>query len=296
MTWTEGVLSFKNYLKLERGLAANSVESYVRDVNKLGTFVEKDILPKAITEEDIYRFLEFLTSIGMSASSQARIVSGLKAFFEFLLLEKIRETDPTSLISTPKLARKLPEILHYEEIEAMLNSADLSTPEGIRNRAIVEVLYSSGLRVSELIDLRISSCHLDEGYLSVVGKGSKTRLVPIGQSAKEEMKFYIKSVRKSLNIKSGFEDFVFLNRRGSSLTRVMIFYIVKDLAFEAGIKKTISPHTLRHSFATHLVEGGADLRAVQEMLGHESILTTEIYTHLDRTFLMETIKEFHPRA
>lgn len=296
MLWPEVLPAFKNFLKLERGLAENSVDSYLRDIAKLASFLGNDISAAEVSEEDIHRFLTFLTDIGMSSTSQARILSGLKAFFEFMRLDRRRDNDPTYLISSPRLARKLPEVLQVEEIEAMLSCIDHSTPEGTRNRAILEVLYSSGLRVSELTGLKISQCHFEEGYLLVVGKGNKARLVPVGSAAIRYSKIYLEEVRKETEVKKGCEDHLFLNRRGAALSRVMIFYIVRDLAEKAGIRKTISPHTLRHSFATHLVEGGADLRAVQEMLGHESITTTEIYTHLDRAYLQQTLKEFHPRA
>jgi integrase/recombinase XerD len=296
MSWTDAIRSFKNFLKLERGLAENSVESYLRDVEKLSSFVQKGVSPRDISEEDLHRFLAFLTEIGMSSTSQARILSGLKAFFEFLVLERVRDTDPTYLLSSPKTVRKLPEVLHLEEIESMMDQIDFSSPEGGRNKAIIEVLYSCGLRVSELIELKITQCYFEEGYIMVIGKGNKSRLVPIGTSAIKFTNIYLKEIRPHIEIKKGYEDYVFLNRRGAGLSRVMIFYVVKDLAEKAGIHKTISPHTLRHSFATHLVEGGADLRAVQEMLGHESIITTEIYTHLDRAYLQQTLQEFHPRA
>lgn len=296
MLWSEALPAFKNFLKLERGLAENSVESYLRDITQLASFLPNDTGPEQVSEEDIHRFLAFLTEIGISSASQARILSGLKAFFEFMRLDRRRDTDPTYLISSPRLTRKLPEVLQVEEIEEMLRSIDHSTPEGTRNRAILEVMYSSGLRVSELTELKISQCHFDEGYLQVVGKGNKARLVPIGSTAVKYTGIYLEEIRNRAEVQKGYEDHLFLNRRGAALSRVMIFYIVRDLAEKAGIHKTISPHTLRHSFATHLVEGGADLRAVQEMLGHESITTTEIYTHLDRAYLQQILKEFHPRA
>lgn len=296
MLWSEVLPAFKNFLKLERGLAENSVESYLRDIAKLASFLRNDISPAEVSEEDVHRFLSFLTEIGMSSPSQARILSGLKAFFEFMRIDRRRDTDPTYLISSPRLTRKLPEVLQVEEIEDMLSCIDHSTPEGTRNRAILEVMYSSGLRVSELTGLKISQCHFEEGYLLVVGKGNKARLVPVGSAAIRYTEIYLEEVRREVEVKKGYEDHLFLNRRGAALSRVMVFYIVRDLAGKAGIRKTISPHTLRHSFATHLVEGGADLRAVQEMLGHESITTTEIYTHLDRAYLQQTLKEFHPRA
>lgn len=296
MLWPEALPAFKNFLKLERGLAENSVESYLRDIAKLASFLQEGVAPEAVSEEDIHRFLAFLTDIGMSSTSQARILSGLKAFFEFLRIDRRRDTDPTYLIAAPRMTRKLPEVLLVSEIEDMLGCIDHSTPEGTRNRAILEVMYSSGLRVSELTELKITQCHFEEGYLLVVGKGSKARLVPVGSAAIKYSEIYLEEVRKRMDVKKGFEDHLFLNRRGAALSRVMVFYVVRDLAEKAGIQKSISPHTLRHSFATHLVEGGADLRAVQEMLGHESITTTEIYTHLDRAYLQQTLKEFHPRA
>lgn len=296
MLWSEALPAFKNFLKLERGLAENSVESYLRDIAKLASFLQNDILPQNVSEEDIHRFLAFLTEIGMSSTSQARILSGLKAFFEFMRVDRRRDTDPTYLIASPRLTRKLPEVLQVEEIENMLGCIDHSTPEGTRNRAILEVMYSSGLRVSELTELKITQCHFEEGYLMVVGKGNKARLVPVGSAAIKYSEIYLEEARKRMEVQKGYEDHLFLNRRGAALSRVMVFYIVRDLAEKAGIRKAVSPHTLRHSFATHLVEGGADLRAVQEMLGHESITTTEIYTHLDRAYLQQTLKEFHPRA
>jgi integrase/recombinase XerD len=249
-----------------------------------------------LKDEDIHNFLVFLNDLGLSATSQARILSGIKAFFEYLFIEKIIITDPTELISSPRITRKLPETLHLHEIEAMMANIDLSTPEGPRNKAIIEVMYSCGLRVSELTNLKISDCLFSEGFIRVVGKGNKMRLVPIGNEAIKFSKIYQREVRIQLDIQQGHEDYLFLNRRGKALSRVMVFLIIKDLAEKAGIHKSISPHTLRHSFATHLVEGGADLRAVQEMLGHESIITTEIYTHLDRGYLQQTLKEFHPRG
>ncbi len=296
MKWEEATRAYRSFMRLERGLSDNTIESYMRDVGKLAHFTNGSIEPENVDEENIHHFLGFLTEIGLSATSQARILSGIKSFFEYLLLEKRIAVDPTSLLSSPKLTRKLPEVLHLAEIDSMIDQIDHSTPEGARNRAIIEVLYSCGLRVSELCDLKISNLHFHEEYVMVIGKGNKARLVPIGMSAMKYTQIYLKEIRGTVDIKDGFEDHVFLNRRGASLSRVMVFYVVRDLAVKAGITKTISPHTLRHSFATHLVEGGADLRAVQEMLGHESITTTEIYTHLDRAYLQQTLKEFHPRA
>jgi integrase/recombinase XerD len=296
MTWLDHIKNFKNYLKLERGLSGNSVESYVRDAEKLFQFCGETKHIASLKDEDIHNFLVFLNDLGLSATSQARILSGIKAFFEFLFIEKLIIAEPTELISSPRITRKLPETLHLHEIEAMMASIDLSTPEGPRNKAIIEVMYSCGLRVSELTNLKISDCLFSEGFIRVVGKGNKMRLVPIGDEAIKFSKIYLHVVRTQLTIEQGHEDYLFLNRRGKALSRVMVFIIIKDLAEKAGIQKSISPHTLRHSFATHLVEGGADLRAIQEMLGHESIITTEIYTHLDRAYLQQTLKEFHPRG
>jgi integrase/recombinase XerD len=296
LNWLIEIRAFRNYLKLERGLAENSLVSYVSDVEKLATFLNDSTSVYKVTDIELSKFLIFLNECGLVATSQARILSGLKAFFEFLLLEKKIQINPTELLSTPKIQRKLPDTLHLHEIEAMLVTLDQSTAEGVRNKAIIEVMYSSGLRVSELISLKISDCLFNEGFLRVLGKGSKMRLVPIGQEAQKFMLIYLKDIRPKIPIKDEASDVLFLNRRGAGLTRVMIFIIIKEAAQKAGISKNISPHTLRHSFATHLVEGGADLRAVQEMLGHESIITTEIYTHLDRAFLQQTLQEFHPRA
>ena len=296
MLWLDQIKGFKNYLKLERGLSENSVESYVRDAQKLFQFCGENKNLRNLTDEDIHNFLIYLNDLGLSATSQARILSGIKAFFEFLFIEKLIDNDPTQLISSPRITRKLPETLHLHEIEAMMAAIDLSTPEGPRNKAIIEVMYSCGLRVSELVSLKISDCLFYEGFVRVIGKGNKMRLVPIGNEAIKFSNIYKNEVRTQLNIEKGHDDFLFLNRRGKALSRVMVFLIIKDLAEKAGIHKSISPHTLRHSFATHLVEGGADLRAVQEMLGHESIITTEIYTHLDRAYLQQTLKEFHPRG
>lgn len=299
MSWKFHISQFKSYLQLERSLASNSVEGYVRDVEKLQQFLEmndRDKGPLDIADSDIRDLLEYIHELGMSAYSQARIVSGIKSFFKYLVFEGDLDKDPSELIEAPKLGRKLPDTLNIQEIDSLLGAIDLSTPEGPRNRAMLEVLYSSGLRVSELINLQMN-CVLDDiGFLRVIGKGNKERLVPIGREALKHVNIYVEQVRCHLNIKRGHEHIVFLNRRGAQLTRVMIFTIIKNLAQKIGLNKQISPHTFRHSFATHLIEGGADLRAVQEMLGHESITTTEIYTHLDRDYLKQTIKEFHPRS
>ncbi len=280
-------------------MSANSVEAYVRDVRKLEHYFEvtaQTVLPLAVTVTHLQGFLEWINTLGMTAHSQARTISGIRAFYRFLIMEDLLDADPTETIEGPKLQRKLPDTLSYDEIVHLFEAIDVSTPEGTRNKAMLETLYSSGLRVSELIELKLSNVYEDLGFLRVTGKGNKERLVPIGRDALKYMRIYLDSVRRHQTIKKGQEDFVFLNRRGSGLTRVMIFNIIKDLAAKVGLQKSISPHTFRHSFATHLIEGGADLRAVQEMLGHESITTTEIYTHLDRDYLKQIIQDFHPRS
>jgi integrase/recombinase XerD len=299
MNWDIYIRQFKHYLKLERSLSDNSVEAYLRDVVKLKQFSEISNLsssPDQLQTEDLDRFLVFISDLGLSAYSQARILSGIKAFFRFLLLEDIIKNDPSDIIEAPQLGRKLPDVLSIIEIDQLLDAIDHSTPEGTRNRAILETLYSSGLRVSELVELKFSQIFLDQGFLKVLGKGNKERFVPIGKSAIHYINIYLEEIRPDVPVKPGFEAYVFLNRRGQNLTRVMIFTIIKDLCKKVGINKNISPHTFRHSFATHLIEGGADLRAIQEMLGHESITTTEIYTHLDREYLSQVITDFHPRS
>lgn len=299
MAWDIYIQEYENYLKLERSLSANSVEAYVRDVTKLKQFLEisgSDITPLQVSMVELQNFIEYINELGMSAFSQARIISGLKSFYKFLLYEGELDSDPTELLEAPKLGRKLPDTLSVEEIDQILATIDHSKPEGMRNRAMLETLYSSGLRVSELIGLKMSNVHSDVGFLRIFGKGSKERLVPIGKEALKYIKIYREEVRVHLDIIPGNESFMFLNRNGRQLTRQMVFIVIKTLVEKAGIKKTISPHTFRHSFATHLIEGGADLRAVQEMLGHESITTTEIYTHLDRDYLRQVIQEFHPRS
>jgi integrase/recombinase XerD len=257
---------------------------------------EPALSPMKVTSRHLEGFVEYINVLGLSAFSQARILSGVKAFYKFLILEDLVTEDPTVLLEGPKLGRKLPDTLEYSEIVTLLDAIDMSTPEGGRNRAMLEVLYSSGLRVSELVDLRLNNIYFDIGFVRVIGKGNKERLVPIGRDAMKYLKIYVEEIRVHVPVQKGFESYAFLNRRGRKLTRVMIFTIIKSLAIKCGIKKSISPHTFRHSFATHLIEGGADLRAVQEMLGHESITTTEIYTHLDRDYLRQVIKEFHPRS
>lgn len=288
---------YEGFLKLEKGLSRNSIQAYLSDIQKLIQFMEwKQISggPEVLNDEQLRQFLVWINEMGLSARSQARILSGLKAFFRYLLLEDRLQKDPTALLEGPTLGRKLPEVLSVIEIDQILGKIDLSKPEGRRNKAMLEVLYSCGLRVSELVTLKISNIHREEGFLRILGKGDKERLVPVSRSALKEIDLYMPD-RNVLEIKPGEEDILFLNRRGQRLTRVMVFTIIKELAQASGIRKRVSPHTFRHSFATHLVEGGADLRAVQEMLGHESIITTEIYTHLDKEYLREAILSFHPR-
>lgn len=299
MSWPIYTKQFKNYLRLERSLAKNSIDAYLTDIGKLEQFFSMrkvDISPLKVRQSDLVDFIEFLNELGLARYSQARIISGVKAFYKFLLYEDLIDSDPSELIEAPKLGRKLPDTLNIQEIDALLGAVDLSTPQGTRNRAILETLYSSGLRVSELTHLLISNVYEDIGFLRIIGKGNKERLVPIGRTALKHIKIYLDHVRLHITPKSGHEDYLFLNKRGGQLSRVMIFMIIKDLAKQIDLNKTISPHTFRHSFATHLIEGGADLRVVQEMLGHESITTTEIYTHLDRDYLRQVIKEFHPRS
>lgn len=302
MNWELHSRHFGHYLRLERSLSANSIEAYLHDVDLLRQFMAEHhagISPLSVTTAHLRGFLEHINALGMSAYSQARILSGLKSFYKYLITEDLMSSDPSSLLEGPRLGRKLPDTLSYPEIEQLLAAIDLSTHEGTRNKAIIEVLYSSGLRVSELVDLRLGNVYADIGFLRVIGKGNKERLVPIGRDALKWLKIYCDEARGRTPHKpaqKGHESYVFLNRNGRKLTRVMIFTIIKNLALQIGLNKTISPHTFRHSFATHLIEGGADLRAVQEMLGHESITTTEIYTHLDRDYLRQVITEFHPRA
>ena len=295
--WDSYINGFRGYLQLEKSLANLSVEAYINDLQKLINFLQDrqlDRTPATITQKDLQQFIQYITECSMSNTSQARILSGIRAFFKYALTEQLTSVDPTTLLSFPKTKRKLPDVLTLEEIESMIAQIDLSKAEGERNRAILETMYSCGLRVSEVVNLRISCLYFDVGFIRIIGKGDKERLVPIGNDAMKYIRLYLNTVRCHQNIQKGFEDILFLNRRGRDLTRVMVFLIIKDLATKAGIVKTISPHTFRHSFATHLVEGGADLRAVQEMLGHASITTTEIYTHLDREFLRETLQTFHP--
>lgn len=299
MDWEKTIINFKSFLKLEKSLSSNSITAYETDIRKFVTYLEikkLTISPTNVNFQDLKNFLEWINEFGLNARSQARIISGLKAFFKYLLLEDIIDSDPSGLLEAPKLGRKLPEVLSIEEIDRIISEIDLSKPEGQRNKAIIETLYSCGLRVSELINLRISNLYFNDGFVRVVGKGDKERLVPIGSKAMKEIRYYFQDRNLLSNIDKSSENIVFLNRRGKQLSRITIFAIIKELAEKAKITKNISPHTFRHSFATHLIEGGADLRAVQEMLGHESITTTEIYTHLDREYLRDAIIQFHPRS
>ena len=299
MDWSSSIKGFKAFLKLERSLSPNSVEAYERDVEKLWQFFEVhglSVSPENVQPEHLKGLVKWVAELGMQPRSQARMISGLKSFYKYLLLENLIQTDPCDQLDSPKLGRKLPDTLDVQDIDALIGVIDLSKAEGERNRAILETLYSCGLRVSELVNLKISDLHLNNGFVKVVGKGNKERIVPAGSVVKKRLEDYLGQIRIHVPVKMGEEDIVFLNRRGKRLTRVMVFLMIKDLAKKIGLKKKISPHTFRHSFATSLVEGGADLRAVQEMLGHESITTTEIYTHLDREYLRQEITEFHPRA
>jgi integrase/recombinase XerD len=295
--WEPYKKGFKAWLQLEKSLAENTVEAYLRDIEKLTDYLlatHKMVTPQELELKDLEKFVQWVGELGMTVTSQSRIISGLRSFYAYCYMEQIVTVNPTALLETPKQKRILPDTLSFDEIESIIAQIDLSKPEGGRNKAILETLYSCGLRVSELVNLRISCLHLEIGFVRVIGKGDKERLVPIGSDAIKYINIYRNDIRVHIKIKPGQEDFLFLNRRGSKLSRVMIFILLKELAKKAGIEKSISPHTFRHSFATHLVEGGADLRAVQEMLGHESITTTEIYTHLDREYLRNTLHQFHP--
>ena len=297
MKWLNILKDYQFYLKIEKGLAKNSIDSYSRDVKKLIYYLEENnivVTPISITNDDIQQFI-YTTAKSINARSQSRLISGLRNFFDYLVFEDYRKNNPTDLIESPKIGRKLPDTLSLEEIDLLINAIDLSEPQGERNRTILETLYSCGLRVSELINLKLSDLFFEEGFIRVLGKGNKERFVPINTQTQKYILFYINTIRVHLNIYKKYEDTIFLNRRGKILTRVMIFTIIKNLAVKAGIKKKISPHTFRHSFATHLLERGADLRAIQQMLGHESITTTEIYMHLDKSFLKDVLNTFHPR-
>ena len=297
MSWETSIKGFKSYLQIERSLSDNSVQAYIRDIKKFASYaIPLNLNELKITRENISDFLAELKDNNISARSQARIISGIKAYYKYLIMEDYIKFNPTELIESPRIGLKLPDTLSLIEIDKLIAAVDLSNSQGERNRAILETLYSCGLRVSELINLQLSNIHFKEGYLKVIGKGDKERLAPIGGRALHYLKIYINEVRNHQSIKKGHDDFVFLNNRGAKLTRVMIFLIIQKLSEIIGLKKKISPHTFRHSFATHLIEGGADLRAVQEMLGHESITTTEIYTHLDKDYLRSNIIQFHPRS
>ena len=299
MSWKSHINGFRSFLQIEKSLSTNSVSAYESDLEKLLQFLEvkgKKVSPKKIQSKDIREFMQWIALMGLSAKSQSRILSGIKAFFRYLILEDELKQNPTDLIEAPKVGRKLPDTLSLKEVITLLESVDLSHPQGERNRAMLEVLYGCGLRVSELINLKLTDWHQNEGFVKVIGKGNKQRLAPIGSIAEKHLTTYLQQIRSHQKRVKGHENFIFLNRNGKQLSRVMVFYIIKDLAIKNNIQKKISPHTFRHSFATHLIEGGADLRAVQEMLGHESITTTEIYTHLDRDYLKEAIITHHPRT
>ncbi len=299
MNWKIYIQGYKSFLALEKSLSGNSIDAYLHDVEKLVQFLQHkqySFSPKEIDLKHLQEFVKWVNEIGMSATSQARMISGIKGFYKYLLLENVLNNDPTSLLEAPRLGRKLPDTLSVEDINKIIAAIDLSSPEGERNKAMLETIYSCGLRVSELVNLKISNLYFNDGFVKVTGKGDKERLVPIGSVAIKQINIYRDQVRYHQVIKKDHEDFLFLNRRGAKLSRVMVFTIIKQLSFKIGLKKHISPHTFRHSFATHLIEGGADLRAVQEMLGHESITTTEIYTHLDRDYLRQAIIQFHPRS
>ena len=299
MSWKNDIQGFRSYLQLERSLSKHSIDAYERDVRKLEQYIylnNKTKSAKKINTKEIREFIRWIAKMGMSASTQSRILSGVKSFYKYLLLEENIAKDPTELIEAPKIGRKIPDTLTIEEIVKLINSIDLSHPQGERNRAILEVLYSCGLRVSELINLKISNWYKKEGIIKVIGKGNKERFAPIGSIANKYLNIYVNQIRCHQTIQKGQEDYIFLNRNGKKITRVMIFYIIRDLTKKIGLKKIISPHTFRHSFASHLIEGGANLRAVQEMLGHESITTTEIYTHLSKEFIREEIISHHPRS
>ncbi|MBS4013730.1 MAG: site-specific tyrosine recombinase XerD [Bacteroidetes bacterium] len=299
MDWKKHIQGFDAYLRLEKSLSPNSIEAYLSDINKLSDYFSsklRSISPEEITKENLSEFVQFTGELGLQARSQARLISAIKSFYKYLLLEDYITVNPSTLLESPRTGRKIPEYLTIIEIDKIISAIDLSTPEGERNKAIIETLYGCGLRVSELINLKISDLFIKDEYVKVTGKGNKQRIVPLGYSASKQIQIYVNNIRVHSTPVKGNEDFVFLNNKGSKLSRVMIFIIIKDLCEKAGIKKNVSPHTFRHSFATHLIEGGADLRAVQDMLGHESITTTEIYTHIDREYLRENLISYHPRA
>ncbi|WP_159517084.1 site-specific tyrosine recombinase XerD [Sunxiuqinia indica] len=299
MKWEDSKKGFENFLRLEKSLSQNSIAAYVNDINKLMVFLEenfKRLAPEKVKLNHLRSFVEHLNDRGVSPRTQARTISGIKSFFKYLLIEGKIQGDPTTLLESPKIGRKLPDVLTMEEIDTIIDAVDVEKPEGQRNKAMLETLYSCGLRVSELVNLKVTNLFFEQGFVKVEGKAEKERLVPVSEKAVVEINKYLSGYRKTLKINPESENVLFLNRRGKKLSRVMIFTIIKNLAEKVGMDKKISPHTFRHSFATHLISGGADLRAVQEMLGHESILTTEIYTHLDRDYLKSTISQFHPRS
>ena len=299
MQWQSYIRGFKAYLQLEKSLSVNSIEAYLHDIEKLTQYLEvihKQVSPDEIKLEDLRNFLICVNELGMSARTQARVISGIKAFYKYLILENTIKANPSELLESPKLGRKLPDTLSVEDIDNLISAIDLSKPEGQRNKAMLETLYSCGLRVSELVNLKISNLYFKDGFVRIIGKGDKERIVPIGRTAIKFINIYLNEIRVHIKIKKDNDDILFLNRRGSKLSRNMVFMIIKALAEKINLNKSISPHTFRHSFATHLIEGGADLRAVQEMLGHESITTTEIYLHMDREYLRDAILQFHPRA
>jgi integrase/recombinase XerD len=299
MQWPITIKGFQSFLKLEKSLSHNSIVAYTEDVERLVRFLadkKYDLTPEKLEHKHMTEFVKWLTELDRSATTQSRVISGIRAFYKYLLLENLVTNNPTELLETPKMGRKLPDVLDVNDIDSILKAVDQSTPKGQRDRTMLETMYSCGLRVSELVNLKISDLFFDTGFVRVIGKGNKQRLVPIGSEAIKFIDIYKNQVRVHSPVQKGFEDFLFLNNRGKKLTTVMVFLIIKKIAAQIGLKKHVSPHTFRHSFATHLVENGADLRAVQEMLGHESITTTEIYTHMDRRYLKDTIDQFHPRS
>ena len=299
MKWEDSKKGFESFLRLEKSLSQNSIAAYINDINKLMVYLDdnfKRLTPEKVKLNHLKGFVEFLNNRGVSPRTQARTISGIKSFFKYLLMEGKVQNDPTTLLESPKIGRKLPDVLTMEEIDSIIDAVDMVKPEGQRNKAMLETLYSCGLRVSELVNLKVTNLFFEQGFIKIEGKNEKERLVPVSEKAVEEISKYLNGYRKTLKISPEAENVLFLNRRGKKLSRVMIFTIIKNLAAKIGMDKKISPHTFRHSFATHLISGGADLRAVQEMLGHESILTTEIYTHLDRDYLKSTISQFHPRS
>ncbi|WP_423127103.1 site-specific tyrosine recombinase XerD [Gaoshiqia sp. Z1-71] len=299
MKWEDSKKGFETFLRLEKSLSQNSIAAYINDINKLMAFLDesfKRLTPEKVRLNHLRSFIEYINDRGVSPRTQARTISGIKSFFKYLLMEGKINSDPTTLLESPKIGRKLPDVLTMEEIDLIIDGVDLTKSEGQRNKAMLETLYSCGLRVSELVNLKVTNLFFDQGFIKIEGKSEKERLVPVSSKAIEEITKYLQGYRKTLRISPESENVLFLNRRGKKLSRVMIFTIIKNLAEKVGLNKKISPHTFRHSFATHLISGGADLRAVQEMLGHESILTTEIYTHLDRDYLKNTLTHFHPRS